>query len=83
MYCLRDLNHHRRIHKGKHAYRSSLSLTNKLHMNQRQWQEVEAIVRKEQERALQHLNNARYNELTPILDHLYTLAHGSNQSKDT
>ena len=26
-------------------------------MNQRQWQEVEAIVRKEQERALQHLNN--------------------------
>lgn len=44
-------------------------------MNQRQWQEVEAIVRKEQERALQHMNNQRYDELKPILDHLYTLAH--------
>ena len=44
-------------------------------MNQRQWQEVEAIVRKEQERALQHLNNARYDELKPILDELYKLAH--------
>ena len=44
-------------------------------MNQRQWQEVEAIVRKEQERALQHLNNTKYDELKPILDHLYKLAH--------
>ena len=75
MYRLRTLNHHRRIHKGKHAYRSSLSFSNKLHMNQRQWQEVEAIVRKEQERALQHLNNTRYYELAPILDELFKLAH--------
>ena len=44
-------------------------------VTERQWQEVEAIVRKEQERALQHLNNVRYNELTPILDELYSLAH--------
>lgn len=44
-------------------------------MNQRQWQEVEAIVRKEQERSLQHMNNARYYELVPILDELFKLAH--------
>ena len=44
-------------------------------MNQRQWQEVEAIVRKEQERALQHMNTHRYDELKEILDHLYELAH--------
>ena len=44
-------------------------------MNQRQWQEVEAIVRKEQQRALQHMNNYRYNELKDILDELYKLAH--------
>ena len=44
-------------------------------MNQRQWQEVESIVRNAQERALQHLNNKRYDELTPILDELYKLAH--------
>lgn len=75
MYRLRTINHSSRIHKGKHAYRSSLSLSHALHMNQRQWQEVEAIVRKEQERALQHLNNARYDELKPILDELYRLAH--------
>ncbi len=49
-------------------------------MNQRQWQEVEAIVRKEQERALQHLNNARYDELRPILDELYKLAHDQPQN---
>lgn len=44
-------------------------------MNQRQWQEVEAIVRKAQVEALQHMNNKRYDELTPILDELYKLAH--------
>ena len=44
-------------------------------MTQRQWQEVESIVRKEQERSLQHLNNTRYDELRPILDELYKLAH--------
>jgi hypothetical protein len=44
-------------------------------MNQRQWQEVEAIVRKEQERSLQHQHMKRYDELKPILDHLYRLAH--------
>jgi len=44
-------------------------------MNQRQWQEVEAIVRREQERALQQYNTARYKELGEILDHLYDPAH--------
>lgn len=44
-------------------------------MNQRQWQEVEAIVRREQERALQQMNTPRYNELGEILDHLYDPAH--------
>lgn len=44
-------------------------------MNQRQWQEVEAIVRREQERALQQYNTARYNELGEILDHLWDPAH--------
>ena len=44
-------------------------------MNQRQWQEVEAIVRKEQMRALQHQNTKRYDELGDILDHLYECAH--------
>ena len=44
-------------------------------MNQRQWQEVEAIVRREQERALQQYNTSRYNELGEILDHLYDPAH--------
>ena len=44
-------------------------------MNQRQWQEVEAIVRKEQERALQQYNTARYKELGDILDHLWDPAH--------
>ena len=44
-------------------------------MNQRQWQEVEAIVRKEQTLALQHMNTKRYDELSDILDHLYSLAH--------
>ena len=44
-------------------------------MNQRQWQEVEAIVRAEQVRALQHMNNKRYQELGEILDHLWDPAH--------
>ena len=44
-------------------------------MNQRQWQEVEAIVRKEQERCLQQYNTARYKELGDILNHLYDNAH--------
>ena len=44
-------------------------------MTQEQWQEVEAIVRKEQVRALQHQNVTRYNELSEILDHLYDPAH--------
>ena len=44
-------------------------------MNQRQWQEVESIVRREQERALQQYNTARYKELGEILDHLYDPAH--------
>ena len=44
-------------------------------MNQRQWQEVEAIVRKEQTRALQHMDNTRYKELADILNELYKLAH--------
>ena len=44
-------------------------------MTQRQWQEVEAIVRKEQKHSLQQYNTARYKELNDILDHLYSLAH--------
>jgi hypothetical protein len=44
-------------------------------MNQRQWQEVESIVRKEQERALQQYNTKRYAELGEILDHLWDPAH--------
>ena len=48
-------------------------------MNQRQWQEVEAIVRKEQTVALQHMNTKRYDELSDILNHLYTLAHSEQQ----
>jgi len=44
-------------------------------MTQRQWQEVEAIVRKEQSKALQQFNTHRYDELKLILDELYNLAH--------
>jgi len=44
-------------------------------VTERQWQEVEAIVRAEQVKALQHMNNKRYDELTLILDELYKLAH--------
>mgnify|MGYP000002595263 CR=1 FL=1 len=49
-------------------------------MTQRQWQEVESIVRKEQERALQQYNTSRYNELGKILDHLYDPAHCEPQT---
>jgi len=45
-------------------------------MTERQWQEVEAIVRKAQIEALQHMNTKRYDELNPILGELYDLAHG-------
>ena len=44
-------------------------------MTQRQWQEVEAIIRKEQVRSLQHMDTKRYQELGEILDHLYDPAH--------
>ena len=44
-------------------------------MNQRQWQQVEAIVRREQERCLQQYNTKEYIKLSTILDHLYELAH--------
>ena len=47
-------------------------------MNKRQWQEVEAIVRKEQVQALQHMNNKRYAELGEILDDLYDYAHSED-----
>ena len=47
-------------------------------MNKRQWQEVEAIVRKEQVQALQHMNNKRYAELGEILDELYDYAHSED-----
>ena len=50
-------------------------------MNQRQWQEVETIVRKEQERALLHYDKTKYNELSLILDHLQSLAHDKTSSK--
>lgn len=52
-------------------------------MTDRQWQEVEAIVRKEQIQALQHMNNRRYDELSAILTELYTLAHGQNDSTNS
>ena len=43
-------------------------------MTQQQWQEVEAIVRKEQLQALQHMNTKRH-DTEEILDELYELAH--------
>jgi len=45
----------------------------------RQWQEVESIVRKYQRSLLatfNHEDKERYAELNPILDELYDLAHG-------
>jgi len=45
----------------------------------RQWQEVESIVRKHQRSLLatfNHEDKERYDELNPILDELYDLAHG-------
>ena len=47
-------------------------------MTELQWREVEAIVRREQVKALQHMNNCYYEELGEILDELYDLAHPSN-----
>ena len=47
-------------------------------MTELQWREVEAIVRREQVKALQHMNNCYYNELSDILDELYNLAHPSD-----
>jgi len=49
-------------------------------MTQRQWQEVEAIVRREQQRALQHMNMVYYKELGEILDHLWDPAHCEPQT---
>ena len=46
-------------------------------VTKQQWQEVEAIVRKEQVRALQHYNTIEYDNLGKILDELYDLAHPS------
>ena len=45
----------------------------------RQWQEVESIVRQHQRSLLatfNHEDKERYAELNPILDELYDLAHG-------
>ena len=75
MFLVRYCYYRSRIYTRTYVNPKRLPFTYELHMNQRQWQEVEAIVRKEQERALQHLNNARYDELKPILDELYKLAH--------
>lgn len=44
-------------------------------LTDRQWQEVEAIVRREQQQALQRYNTKEYRELGIILDELYALAH--------
>ena len=43
-------------------------------MTDKQWHEVQEIVRKEKVQALQHMNNRRYDELSTILDELYALA---------
>jgi len=42
-------------------------------MNQRQWQTIEACVRKEQTKNVN--NQPYYHELRAILDELYPLAH--------
>jgi len=44
-------------------------------MTNRQWQEVESIVRKEQVKTLQHMDTTRYDELSKILDEIYYFAH--------
>ena len=44
-------------------------------MTQRQWQEVFSIVRREQKGRLAFFDEDRYNELTDILDELYSLAY--------
>lgn len=58
------------------------TITTTTKMNQRQWQEVEAIVRREQTLSLQHMNTKRYDELGDILDHLYNLAHSTSEGAD-
>ena len=50
-----------------------------IEMTEKQWQEVESIVRKHQRSLLATFNNEdkeRYDELNPILNELYNLAHG-------
>ena len=47
-------------------------------VTKQQWQEVEAIVRREQQKMLQQYNMVEYNNLGLILDELYDLAHSSN-----
>ena len=44
-------------------------------MTQQQWQEVETIVRREQQKALQNMNTTYYTQLSEILDNLYSYAH--------
>ena len=44
-------------------------------MNQLQWQEVEAIVRKKQIECIKYCNYEEYDRLKKILDELYVLAH--------
>ena len=45
-------------------------------MNQRYWQEVFCIVRKEQKQLLKFWDKDRYDELSKILDELYPIAYG-------
>ena len=47
-------------------------------MTQRQWQEVEAIVRREQQKALQNMNTTYYSQLSKILDNLHSYTHPTN-----
>lgn len=47
---------------------------NVINLTQRQWQMVEACVRKEQTKNVN--NQPYYKELHQILDELYKLAHG-------
>ena len=47
-------------------------------VTRQQWQEVEAIVRREQQKMLQQYNMIEYKNLGLILDKLYDLAHSSN-----
>ena len=42
-------------------------------MSKEQWQEVIQCVKKEQDKSLQHMNKAKYKELSEILVHLQKL----------